>query len=271
MTGGAFVHPQARPGSRVPEPAHHRQHRVCSSKAHGGSAMPRNEDFDNSQFTQDWRTFRAQLVAQENQTTDAPSTSDPLKSGRWAHPISSPEVGCLLVARFEDMGIFSKTVVLLLAHDDAKGTLGVILNRPTPVQISKANGESSWMKEVFQEERLHIGGPIRFDCVNVIHGCAQIPEAKRIVEGVYHGGDFHENAGKLVEKGDLIPSEVRVLRGYAAWAEYQLAAELHDDAWWVLAASKGVILECSSGVSEEEYYNQYWENVLKLSGIKPKL
>ena len=35
---------------------------------------------------------------------------------------------------------------------------------------------------------------------------------------------------------------------FAAWAEYQLAAELHDDAWWVLAASKDVILECSSAM-----------------------
>jgi putative transcriptional regulator len=39
--------------------------------------------------------------------------------------------GCLLLAHESLEGVFHQTVVLVLDHDDTRGTLGLILNRPT--------------------------------------------------------------------------------------------------------------------------------------------
>lgn len=74
------------------------------------------------QLVGDWRTFRAQLVAMERSSTGgvaeqlltAPST-------RWAHEISRPEKGCLLVARRKGLGMFSAAVILMLEHGGSPG------------------------------------------------------------------------------------------------------------------------------------------------------
>jgi hypothetical protein len=53
----------------------------------------------------------------------------------WAHQLSQPEPGCLLVAKPTEqdaqMGIFARCVVLVLGHDDRLGTSGFIINRPS--------------------------------------------------------------------------------------------------------------------------------------------
>ncbi|GAB0496319.1 hypothetical protein MMPV_007631 [Pyropia vietnamensis] len=102
----------------------------------------------------DWRAFRARLVAAElaPPTTGAapsPSTAGtgttaggaagasplpPLSSpaDNWAHPLAAPETGCLLVATpggHPPRSYFSHSVVLLL-HAGADGAAGVLLGRP---------------------------------------------------------------------------------------------------------------------------------------------
>ena len=85
----------------------------------------------------DWRTFRAQLVAQENQAkaqaTPSPpslSVSDPpdkeppqavrIQGREWAHAIEQPEKGCLLLAStiLDGDDYFDRSVILVLDHSD---------------------------------------------------------------------------------------------------------------------------------------------------------
>lgn len=71
-------------------------------------------------LSQDWRVFRAQLVAQE-QGGSAPSAG--LNTlvhpcDEWAHLISKPEQGCLLVARHASLGMFTHSVLLVSEHGE---------------------------------------------------------------------------------------------------------------------------------------------------------
>lgn len=75
-------------------------------------------------LSQDWRLVRAQLVARElgsTGTATATPGSGPIgmlvkPAQHWAHQISHPEAGCLLVARSSNLGMFSHSVVLVTEH-----------------------------------------------------------------------------------------------------------------------------------------------------------
>jgi hypothetical protein len=48
---------------------------------------------------------------------------------RWAHEIPHIEPGCILVANEKLGGVFHQTVVLIIEHNDANGSTGVVINR----------------------------------------------------------------------------------------------------------------------------------------------
>jgi hypothetical protein len=71
---------------------------------------------------------------------------------RWAHAITQPERGCLLVARPRPgLGMFANTVILLLEHENGEGSSGLVINMPTPLLISNLGLE----EEVAGEEWRH--------------------------------------------------------------------------------------------------------------------
>ena len=48
---------------------------------------------------------------------------------RWAHPIPYIEAGCVLLSSQRVDGVFRKTIVLIVDHNDATGSTGIIINR----------------------------------------------------------------------------------------------------------------------------------------------
>ncbi|KAK1300947.1 hypothetical protein QJS10_CPB13g01139 [Acorus calamus] len=96
----------------------------------------------NSHHT-DWRTFRANLVAQEQEKHDGSCAdikdASKLLGSKWAHPIPNPEPGCILVAteKLDGVRTFERTVVLLRlgTRDPREGPFRVIINRPLDKRI----------------------------------------------------------------------------------------------------------------------------------------
>jgi putative AlgH/UPF0301 family transcriptional regulator len=54
--------------------------------------------------------------------------------------------GCLLVAKHENMAMFSNTVVLLLEHSDKIGSVGIILNLPMPLLVRDVTDDTPAIK-----------------------------------------------------------------------------------------------------------------------------
>jgi putative transcriptional regulator len=52
-----------------------------------------------------------------------------LDKHRWAHPLFHVEPGCILVANERLGGVFHQTVVLIIDHNEAAGTTGMVINR----------------------------------------------------------------------------------------------------------------------------------------------
>lgn len=62
------------------------------------------------QLVQDWRAFRARLVAMETGHTARAVSLQLGREERWAHVLAQPERGCLLVARPRPgLGMFTNT------------------------------------------------------------------------------------------------------------------------------------------------------------------
>ncbi len=148
---------------------------------------------------------------------------------------ASPATGRLLVATQELIDPnFRHSVVLLLDHD-ADGTLGVILNRPTPILV--ASVLAGWSSSAEPPEVLFEGGPVHKD------------SALALAEVRHDGEDAAlDPIGFRRLFGDVgiidldTPSEVlgpalhrlRVFAGYAGWSPGQLENEIEQDSWYVV-------------------------------------
>lgn len=89
-----------------------------------------------------WRARRAELLAgsEAGWAAQLARNSNPAFKGVdvWCHALDTPETGAVLIAD-PKMGhfqqhYFAQCVILILEHGE-QGTLGVILNRPTPFSL----------------------------------------------------------------------------------------------------------------------------------------
>jgi putative transcriptional regulator len=135
---------------------------------------------------------------------------------------------------------FDRAVVLLLDHD-AEGTLGVVLNRPTQVNVGDVlepwAGLAGAPRVVFQ------GGPVSLDSalgLAVVPGEARGPDA----DGPLGWRRIHGAIGlvDLEAPPELLAAELgslRIFAGYAGWRPGQLEDELAEGAWYVVESEPG--------------------------------
>jgi putative transcriptional regulator len=168
---------------------------------------------------------------------------------------ASPRPGQLLVAApaLVDPN-FRRSVVLLLDHDD-DGALGVVLNRPSPVPVDDVL--PAWSEVVGHPDVLFHGGPVGTDSALAV---ATLPRQS--------GGDGEPIGWRKVSDTTGIldldaPTElvapavsgVRIFAGYAGWGQAQLAAEIEEGSWYVVASTDSDILTGDP--------KQLWRRVLR--------
>lgn len=142
---------------------------------------------------------------------------------------------------------FDRAVVLLLDHDE-EGSLGVVLNRPTPVDV--ADILEGWGELAGAPGVVFQGGPVSLDSalgVAVIPGEeGQTPGSRpRPGRGEPIGWRRVHGAIGLVDLDTppelLAPAlgSLRIFAGYAGWGPGQLEDELVEGAWYVVESEPG--------------------------------
>jgi putative transcriptional regulator len=132
---------------------------------------------------------------------------------------------------------FDRAVVLLLDHDD-EGSLGVVLNRPTLVDVEDVL--ETWADLAGRPQVVFQGGPVSLDsalALAVVPGevATSEPLGWRRVHGAIGLVDLEAPPELLAaELGSL-----RIFAGYAGWAPGQLEDEVDEGAWYVVDSEPG--------------------------------
>jgi putative transcriptional regulator len=121
---------------------------------------------------------------------------------------------------------FSRTVVLVAAHDEA-GALGLIINRPTALTVAEV---AAPVAQLPCDGLIYEGGPVEPDGLVVLADFLPSIEDQLEIDGTLG----------LVRSDNGPPSEVaphidrcRVYAGHAGWAPGQLESEIEEQAWLV--------------------------------------
>jgi putative transcriptional regulator len=143
-----------------------------------------------------------------------------------------PATGSLLIAA-PTMGDpnFARTIVLLLDSGES-GALGVVLNRPTELEV--ADVLEPWADLVVRPGVLFQGGPVETDAALAVATVAADDEPigwRRV-----YGSTGLVDLDAPVEIMASAVSAIRIFAGYAGWGAGQLEAEIAEGAWYVVPA-----------------------------------
>ncbi|KAH6795338.1 hypothetical protein C2S51_036324 [Perilla frutescens var. frutescens] len=242
-----------------------------------GSKKSDDTSSQNSQCKPlDWREFRALLYLQEqaenadfvhNQEVTSPGSKS--LPSKWAHPISAPENGCLLVAteKLDGVRTFERTVVLLLksgTRNPQEGPFGVVINRPLHKKMKHMNPTNIELGTTFADCSLQFGGPLDASMFLLrAVDTTGLPGFEEVIPGVYFGSrNSLDEASALIKKGKLLPQDFKFFMGYAGWQLDQLREEIESDYWHVAACSANLI----SWASQSSSSDNLWEEILQLMG-----
>ena len=137
---------------------------------------------------------------------------------------------------------FSKTLTYICEHNE-KGALGLVVNRPLDMMLSKLLDQISIpvASEQCASIPIHFGGPVQTDRGFVLHepvGQWQSTLAVSSEIGLTTSKDILQ----AVARGEG-PHQMLITLGYAGWAPGQLEHELAQNAWLTVAARPDVIFQ----------------------------
>ncbi len=149
---------------------------------------------------------------------------------------------------------FRQTVILLCEHGP-EGALGVVLNRPTEMNITEVLPQVPILEG--QPHRVFSGGPVQKDSLLVLyHLNEEVEDTHAVLDGVYLGGNT-ETLKRILE----VPAEeesFRAYMGYSGWGPGQLENEMKSGSWLIMPAKPQFVFENQP--------SELWVDVLQTFG-----
>jgi putative transcriptional regulator len=162
------------------------------------------------------------------------------------------EKGCILISAPSLTDFFSRTVILIMEHDE-NGSLGFVINKPFDQKFNEViEGFPNF------DSKVSIGGPVETDMINFIHRAGDLIEGGlKIGNGIYWGGNF-DTLNILAHAGKLNPKDFIFLVGYSGWSAGQLNEEMLANTWFVSESSEDLIFDVEP--------ERMWANALRRMG-----
>ena len=208
------------------------------------------EDEKPAELTEDFRDFRARLIARTQGEGLEQGSDEKAAGAGWAYETPLLEQGCVLLGGVEQkfgFGLrqqyFHKCVLLVTQYDDAF-TRGVIVNRPSRREV---DGWTLWCGGDVEEGGLFAahrlgkpggGRPPSIECLMTsdLEGSAS---CRKVGNGLWTAS--FDDAKAAVAAGAAAKDDFVCVCGYAGWAPKQLEGELERSSWYV-AATDGATL-----------------------------
>ena len=134
---------------------------------------------------------------------------------------------------------FFETVVLLLEYD-SKGAMGLVINRPTTVKLSKVLPEIEGLQK--RSDTIYLGGPVAKNQLMLLIRTSSPPEGSRLVFKDIYLSSSQTVIEKMIDNPDT-PERFRVYAGYAGWAPGQLDHEVSRGGWHILQADEESVFD----------------------------
>jgi putative transcriptional regulator len=119
---------------------------------------------------------------------------------------------------------FRRTIVLI-AHHDEDGAMGLVLNRPAELPVDVAAPQL--VSLVDGDASVHVGGPVSPESLMVL---AEFDDPADSASPVVADVGF---VPADAEPDEIVTRRARVFAGYAGWGAGQLEAELEEGSWIV--------------------------------------
>ena len=149
----------------------------------------------------------------------------------------------ILVARAELPDPNFKDSVVLVMNNVAPTPVGVIVNRPTKIAVSRLFPEFERLAQL--DDKVYFGGPVEIASVSFLFRSDAEPEhGIRVLDGVYLGTD-RELLRKLLGR-DRPMEGLRIFIGHSGWAPGQLEAEIARGDWTLTPAAADAIFDGKS-------------------------
>lgn len=238
---------------------------------------PKSSDPINVSSSSYWRDVRANLVRREQELFEDPSAPTESKASsvdpvqlpqKWAHAITMPEAGCVLVATeaLDDDSIFERTVIFLLrlgSRGTFDGPFGIILNRPLYTKIKHVNPSLRDQATPFGDSPLFFGGPVDMSMFLVrTNDSSRLKGFEEVIPGICYGFRTDlEKAAALMKSGAIRTQDLRFYVGHAAWDYEQLLGEIRAGYWAVASCSTELISDALAGDP-----SCLWTEILQLMG-----
>jgi putative transcriptional regulator len=145
---------------------------------------------------------------------------------------------------------FRRTVVLVTEHTE-EGAAGLVLNRPSPVDVASAVPQ---LEPLVQDgEQVWVGGPVQPEAVLVL---GEFLDPDDAAVPLFDSLGFPS----LDEPEEILPATTRrrVFAGYAGWDVGQLEAEVADEDWILEPA-------CADDAFTDDP-DELWRDVLRRKG-----
>jgi putative transcriptional regulator len=153
---------------------------------------------------------------------------------------AQPMKSILLVARKNLSDPFFRDSVVLITQSPGGPPIGVIVNRPTDVPLSRVFPDIERLRS--RDERLFFGGPVMPERLVAVFRAAVPPTAAiEVLDGVYMTSS-RELFRELLARENPVEG-LRVFAGYAGWASGQLEAEVARGDWHLSTADSRTVFE----------------------------
>lgn len=139
-------------------------------------------------------------------------------------------------------GNFEQSVIYML-HHDADGALGVIINRPSDLDLAELLPR--WSDLTVEPANIFAGGPVEENgFIGVGHAVGEQPETAVAVPGTnVVTVDLESDPALAAAHIDRL----RIFRGYAGWGARQLDTELAAGAWFTVTSEPDDIWSATPG------------------------
>ena len=134
---------------------------------------------------------------------------------------------------------FSESVVLLLEYD-AKGALGLIVNRPTELQLTDLLPDVGELKD--RKDIVYVGGPVSKERIVLLMRTDQHPAGSgRVFADTYASSSMEtlKSAVALSQKGGDFHAYV----GISGWGPGQLDGEVSRGDWHITPAEEAIVFD----------------------------